>query len=157
MPRPSKRKSVYRERDSNGRWKKLHQELFVEEEWGNEDDSGWEGEVNMLNEMSIFETITKKPLELIWTKNAQLEKHKRGPYLAGKTKKSIFYDKYGPSGSFTLAAKGTAKITKFLQPVNNDVSPELLSDDFLEILDDIDDEEQIQQFSVQEKLEILKE
>jgi hypothetical protein len=102
----------------------------------------------MLNEMSIFETITKKPLELIWTKNAQLEKHKQGPYLAGKTKKSTFYDKYGPSRSFTLAAKGTAKITKFLQLVNNDVSPELLPDDFLEILDDIDDEEQIQQFSV---------
>src|SRR5947209_7609865 len=158
MPRPSKRKSVHRERDSNGRWKKLCHELLVEEEeWGNEDDSGWEGEVNMLNEMSIFETITKKPLELIWTKNAQLEKHKRGPYLTGKTKKSTFYDKYGPSGSFTLAAKGTAKITKFLQPVNNDASPELLPDDFLEVLDDVDDEEQVQQSNIQEKLEILKE
>ena len=77
--------------------------------------------------------------------------------MTGKTKKSTFYDKYGPSGSFTLAAKGTAKITKFLQPVNNDASPELLPDDFLEVLNDIDDEEQIQQFSIQEKLEILKE
>src|SRR6266498_2116275 len=153
MPRPSKRKSVHRERDSNGRWKKLCHDLFVDE-WGNEDDSEWEGEVNMPNEMSIFETITKKPLELIWTKNAQLEKNKRGSYLTGKTKKSTFYDKYGPSGSFTLAAKGTAKITKFLRPINNDAT---LPDDFLEVLDDADDEEQDQLSELWERLEILRE
>jgi hypothetical protein len=155
MPRPSKRKSIYRERDSNGRWKKLCHDLFVgEEEWGDDDDSGWEGEIDMQNELSIFETLTKKPLDkLIWTKDAHLEKHKRGSYLTGKTKKSTFYDKYGPSGSFTLAAKGTAKITQFMQSDANPASP---PDDFLEVLDDMDDEEKDQQFDIQEKLEILR-
>lgn len=157
MPRPSKRKSVYREKDSNGRWKKV----CHEEEWGNEDDSEWEGEVNISNEKSIYDTITKKPLELKWTKKAHLEKQRRGSYSNGKTKKSTYYDKYGPNGSFTLAAKGTAKITKYLQPINNVESPASLPEDFLDVLDDLDDdddgEEEDQQSNIQEKLEILKE
>src|SRR6185369_16763721 len=54
---------------------------------------------NLLNE--------RKKVELVWSNNAYLERKKRGPYLTGKTKKSTYFDKYGPSGSFTKATKGT--------------------------------------------------
>ena len=42
----------------------------------------------MLNEMSIFETITMKTLELM-TRNTQLEKNKWETYLTGKTKRQL--------------------------------------------------------------------
>jgi len=64
-----------------------------------------------------------------------LEQKKRGPYLIGKTKKSTYFDKYGPSGSFTKAAIGTANI---LTLINKHKS---IPDDFDEVLDDMKNEE----------------
>jgi hypothetical protein len=49
-------------------------------EWGNDDDSGWEEEDEMGQEQRIFENLIDKPLELVWTNDAQLEKKKRGKY-----------------------------------------------------------------------------
>ena len=85
-----------------------------------------------MNEKTVYDQIKEKPLELVWSDNAHLETKKRGPYLTGKTKKSIYFDKYGPSGSFTKAAKGTAKITTYLNKST--------SDDFTEVLDDAENE-----------------
>ena len=66
---------------------------------------------------------------MVWSNDAYLERKKRGSYLTGKTKISTYFDKYGPSGSFTKAAKGTKKITTFL--IKNSIP-----DDFDEILDE---------------------
>ncbi|CAI2191986.1 12355_t:CDS:1, partial [Funneliformis geosporum] len=74
---------------------------------------------------------------------------KRGPYLTGKTKKSTYFDKYELSGSFTKAAKGTIKISTFM---NKD---KLTSDDFVEVLDDMDEKEQ-NQLNIVERIENLK-
>lgn len=71
-----------------------------------------------------------------------MEQKKRGPYLAGKTKKSTYFDKYGPSGSFTKAAKGTAKITTFMSKRQS------IPDDFDEVLDDMENEEQNHQLDL---------
>ena len=56
-------------------------------------------------------------------------------YLTGKTKKSTYFDKYRPSGSFTKAAIGTANI---LTLINKHKS---IPDDFDEVLDDMKNEE----------------
>ena len=45
--------------------------------------------------------------------DASLEKSRRGPYNIGKTPKSTYYDKWGPSGSWTAAAKGSPKLERF--------------------------------------------
>ncbi len=52
--------------------------------------------------------------KLVWSDNAEFEQKKHGPYLTGKIKKSTYFDKYRPNNCFTKAAKGTAKITTFL-------------------------------------------
>ena len=78
-----------------------------------------------------------------------MEKKKRGPYLIGKMKKSTYFDKYGPSGSFTKAAKGTAKISTFINVHQS------IPIDFEEILDDMEDEEQ-NPLDLSEKIEDLK-
>lgn len=142
MTRPSKRKIIAREqeRDNIGKFTKKQRNI---DDWGNEDDSGWDDEIDLRNEKII------KPLELNWTVDAYLEKKKRGPYLTGKTKKSTHFDKYGPSGSFTKAAKGTAKITTFMKKSQS------VPDDFDEILDMDDDEEQ-NHLDLIEKIENLK-
>ena len=85
-----------------------------------------------MNEKAVYDQIKEKPLELVWPDNAHLETKKRGPYLTRKMKKSTYFDKYGPSGSFTKAAKGTAKITTYL----NKPTP----DDFTEVLNDAENE-----------------
>jgi len=85
-----------------------------------------------LDEKAVYDQIKEKPLKLVWSDNAHLETKKRRPYLTGKMKKSIYFDKYGPSGSFTKAAKGTVKITTYL----NKSTP----DDFTEVLDDVENE-----------------
>jgi len=84
--------------------------------------------------------------KLVWSDDAEFERKKRGPYLAGKTKKSTYFDKYGPSGCFTKAAKGTAKISTFFQSI-----PE----DFEEVLDDMEDEEKTQ-LDLNKRIENLK-
>src|SRR5271154_5446931 len=98
MTHPSKRKFIVKkqERNNDGTFAKKPQ---IVDDWGDEDDSGWD-ENDLSNEK-------KNKSELVWSNNACLEKKKRGPYLAGKTKKSTYFNKYGPSGSFTKAAKGT--------------------------------------------------
>ncbi|PKK67889.1 hypothetical protein RhiirC2_782931 [Rhizophagus irregularis] len=75
-----------------------------------------------------------KSLELIWSDNIHLKKKICGPYFTGKIKKSTYFNKYGPSGSFTKAAKGTIKISTFMN--NNPIS-----DDFEDIFDDMDEKE----------------
>ena len=45
--------------------------------------------------------------------DAKLERSRRGPYKVGKPPKSTYYDKWGPSGSWTMAAKGTPKLESF--------------------------------------------
>ncbi|GES93332.1 hypothetical protein RCL_jg21131.t1 [Rhizophagus clarus] len=140
MTHPSKRKIKIKEqeRDNYGRFAK---KLRVADNWGDDDDSGWDDEVDMLNE--------KDKYELVWSDNTHLERKKRGPYLAGKTKKSTYFDKYGPSGCFTKAAKGTAKITIFINKHRS------TPDDFEEVLDDMEDEEQAK-LDLNERIEILK-
>ena len=75
-------------------------------------------------------------MELVWSDNAYLEQKKRGSYLIEKTKKSTYFNKYGSSGSFTKATKGTAKIITFMSKY------QLIPDDFDEVLDDMENEEQ---------------
>ena len=50
---------------------------------------------------------------LKWNANSEFEKTKRDPYKTGKISRSTYYDKWGPSGSFTKSAIGTSKITSF--------------------------------------------
>ena len=53
----------------------------------------------------------------------------RGPYLIGLTKKSTFYDNYGPNGKQTKAAEGTSKLTNFFSLKNKEIIEEVLVDD----------------------------
>jgi hypothetical protein len=147
MTRPSKRKIKVKEQeqDNSGRFAKKPQIFDDWGDWEDEDDSGWD------NEDDEIDLLSKKDDEykLVWSDNAEFERKKRGPYLAGKTKKSTYYDKYGPSGCFTKAAKGTTKISTFLR--KNQSGPE----DFEDILDDMEEEDQ-NQFNLNEKIENLK-
>src|ERR1044071_2703776 len=151
MTRPSKRKIKVKEqeRDNKGKFsKKLKLPEF--DEWGDEDDSGWDDDISIINEKKVFEN---EPFEIVWSDNACLEKKKRGPYLTGKIKKSTYFKKYGPSGSFTKAAKGTADILTFVNKCQ--VTP----DDFDEVLDDMNDmenEEPNNQLNLKKKLKNLK-
>ncbi len=76
-------------------------------------------------------------------------KKKHGPYLVGKIKKLTYFDKYGPSSSFTKAAKGTANILTLIN------KHQLTPIDFEEVLDDAEDEEQ-NLLNLNEKINILK-
>ncbi|CAI2181215.1 13064_t:CDS:2 [Funneliformis geosporum] len=87
----------------------------------------------------------------VWSDSAHLEQKKRGPYLTGKTKKSTYFDKYGLSGSFTKAAKGTANI---LTLINKHKS---IPADFDEVLDDMEiDELNYMSLNLKERIENLK-
>lgn len=103
MTRPSKRKTIVKEqgRNSNGTFAKKSR-VDNENNWEDENDSGWD-EIDLPNE-------DENKSKLVWSSNAHLEQKKRGPYLTRTTKKSTYFDKYGPSGSFTRAAKGTLNI-----------------------------------------------
>ncbi len=128
-----KTKIKNQEWDNNGKFTKKLKLTDESDKWENEDDSGWDDDISLLNEKKTFED---KSFELIWLDNTHLEQKKREPYLTEKTKKSIYFDKYRPSGFFTKTAKGTIKILTFM---NKDKST---SDDFVEVLDDMDEEEQ---------------
>jgi len=149
MTRPSKRKFNIKEqeRDNNGRFAKKIQTV---DNWGDDDDSGWDYDNGWDNDVNWSDNLLneRKKVELVWSNNAYLERKKRGPYLTGKTKKSTYFDKYGPSGSFTKAAKGTKKIT-FL--IKNSIP-----DDFDKILGDSENDEQVNQYNLNERIEILK-
>ena len=140
MARPSKRKinAKEQERDNNGRFAK---KIQIVDDWGDDDDNGWDDD--------SWDNDSKKEVELVWSNDAYLERKKRGSYLTGKTKKSTYFDKYGPSGSFTKAANGTKKITTFL--IKNSIP-----DDFDEILDESENDEQDNQYNLNERIEILK-
>ena len=146
MTRPSKSKIKVKEqeRDNNGRFaKKPHVvDDWGDDDWGDEDDSGWDDEIDSLSEK-------EDKYKLVQSDNAEFEQKKRGPYLAGKTKKSTYFDKYGPNGSFTKAAKGTSKISTFFK--KNQSTPE----DFEEVLDDMEDEGQ-NQLDLKKRIENLK-
>jgi hypothetical protein len=75
-----------------------------------------------------------------------LEKTKCGLYLAGKIKKSTYFDIYEPSSCFTKTVKRTAKISTFM---NKHQSTPI---GFEEVLDDMEDNEQ----NLKEKIENLK-
>ena len=145
MTRSSKRKikAKEQERDNKGKFSK---KLKLIDEF-DEDDSGWDDDMSLLNEKKALED---KPFELVWTDNTHLEQKKRGPYLTGKIKKSTYFDKYGPNGSFTKAAKGNTKITTFM----NKDKP--VPDDFIEVLDDINDEKEQNYLNIGERIENLK-
>ena len=66
MTRPSKRKTKAKEqeRDNDGKFAKKPR--FVDD-WGDQDDSGWDDEIDVLNEK-------EKKAELVWSDNAHLEK-----------------------------------------------------------------------------------
>ncbi|PKK63400.1 hypothetical protein RhiirC2_788958 [Rhizophagus irregularis] len=160
-------------------------------EWGDENDSGWDEEFSLLNEPykkrkfricpekygkcpEIF-CASRKHLEMVmfwnifwmldsgqilecqengkkkllkinlllnWSDNTHLEK-KNGTYLMGKIKKSTYFDKYGPSVSFMKAAKGTIKISTFM---NN----KPILDGFEAVLDDMDEKNEINLIWVKE-------
>ncbi|CAI2193277.1 3288_t:CDS:2, partial [Funneliformis geosporum] len=96
------------------------EESLVVDEWGDEEDSGWEDDG--------------------WEDE---EKQKRGPYLVGSTKKSTYYDKWGPNGIYTVAASNTKNITDYFSFATKDSNYTLLSDigdEILEGLDNIDEE-----------------
>ncbi|CAI2164679.1 3741_t:CDS:2 [Funneliformis geosporum] len=75
---------------------------FEEETEGNDDDSEWEEDIDLK------------------------------PYLIGSTKKSIFYDNYGPSGKWTKAAENTPKLTSFFSLKNKEIEGE--TDDVEKVL-----------------------
>ncbi|CAJ0851303.1 13432_t:CDS:2, partial [Entrophospora sp. SA101] len=109
--------------------------LENEVEWGDDDDSGWEEDIEQ--ERKFFKKIIEKPIELKWTDDALLIKQKRDVYMKGKTPKFTYYDKYGPSGSFTKGTEGSSKITLFF-PKKSHNSNDLPSD-WKEVLDNSDD------------------
>ena len=149
MTRPSKWKTKVKKQEQDNKRKfskklKLVDELkLIDEfdEWEDDDDSGWNDDVSLLNE--------NEPFKLAWSDNTCFKKKKRGPYLVGKIKKSIYFDKYGPSGSFTKVAKGTANILTLIN------KHQLTPIDFEEVLDDAEDEEQ-NLLNLNEKINILK-
>src|SRR5436190_16246015 len=96
------------------------EDLLEDENWGDDNDSEWEEDVDL----KLAEINHKRLLgiELVWKKDAYLEKRIRGPYLTGSTKKSTFYDNYGPSGKWTKAAEGTSKLTNFFSSKNKEIT-----------------------------------
>jgi len=125
--------------EENGSWKNEGgiEENPAADEWGDEEDSGWEDEVD-LHEEEQKKRLTKQTLELVWKDNTILEKHQRSPYLVGPIKKSTYYDKWGPSGIYTVAAKGTKKINKYFSSLKN--SNTLSSNEVEEILNSVDED-----------------
>ncbi len=123
------------------------------EDWGNDDDSGWEEDIDL----KLAETNRERllGLELVWKKDAYLEKKIRGPYLIGPTKKSTFYDNYGPSGKWTKAAEDTPKLTNFFSLKNQEIVENETDDDVEEIFIDSEYEWNFKEIKI--KIEGLKE
>ncbi|CAB5357482.1 unnamed protein product [Rhizophagus irregularis] len=148
MPPAKKRQKLYEQqsRTSDGRFgpKRMNQRFSVRndsegvddysfeleiqlesaEEWGNDDDSGWEDEIDLEKEKEAQSKFMMPKLE--WNVNNEFEKKKRGPYKTRETPRSTYYDKWGPSGSFTRSAIGTSKITKFF-PTQSNTDDEIIN------------------------------
>ncbi|PKY56955.1 hypothetical protein RhiirA4_508603 [Rhizophagus irregularis] len=159
MPPAKKRQKLYEQqsRTSDGRFgpKIMNQRLSVRndsegvddysfeleiqlesaEEWGNDDDSGWEDEIDLEKEKEAQSKFMMAKLE--WNVNNEFEKKKRGPYKTRETPRSTYYDKWGPSGSFTRSAIGTSKITNFF-PTQSNTDDEIINLDH----DIVDESEQ---------------
>ena len=129
----------------------FEEEIGVGEDWGNDDDSEWED-----IDLKLAETNYKRLLdvELVWKKDAYLEKKMRGPYLTGLTKKSTFYDNYGPSGKWTKAAEGTSKLTDFFGSKNKEMVENKMDNGIEEVFAN-DDEWNFKEIEV--KIEGLRE
>ena len=129
MPRPTKRKAVHKQmsRDKRGKFIKedelnrtfelmetgLSDDLLDEKLWENDEVSDWGSDIDSATEQGIRDRLSKDNLWLKWRVDASLEKSRCGPYNIGKTPKSTYYDKWGPSGSWTAAAKGSPKLERF--------------------------------------------
>ena len=135
MPRPTKRKATHKQvsRDKRGKFVKedelnlidtasgtfelmetgLSDDSSSEKLWENDEVSDWGSDVDSATEQDIWDRLSKDNLWLKWRADASLEKSGRGPYNMGKTPKSTYYDKWGPSGSWTAAAKGSPKLERF--------------------------------------------
>ena len=107
--------------------KEIDEDFSEVENWGDDDDSEWEEDVDF----ELAETNHKRLLSLglMWNKDACLKKKMRGPYLTGPIKKSTFYDNYGPSGKWTKAAEGTSKLTNFFSSKNKEIIDERFVND----------------------------
>ncbi|CAG8761604.1 25472_t:CDS:2 [Dentiscutata erythropus] len=141
-----KRKAKNQARDIEGQYNTKKMELTDQEDMVNElYNSNTEDELDI----SIENGGEKNSG---WNKyNDQFEKTKRGPYMKGKTPKSTYYDKYGPTGIFTKAAVGTKKITSFFTS-----SQPLDPNDLEEISDDSDSEPDSYTLTINRKANNLK-
>ncbi|CAB4474979.1 unnamed protein product [Rhizophagus irregularis] len=181
MPPAKKRQKLYEQqsRTSDGRFgpKRMNQRFSVRndsegvddysfeleiqlesaEEWGNDDDSGWEDEIDLKKEKEAQSKFMMAKLE--WNVNNEFEKKKRGPYKTRETPRSTYYDKWGPSGSFTRSAIGTSKITKFF-PTQSNTDDEIINLDH-NIVDESEqsksEEENLCDVNIDVKLKFLKE
>src|SRR2546423_11359400 len=111
-------------------------ELEDVDEWEDDDDSEWEDEVDLM-------------CNLKWDVNNDFEIKKHGLYKTGKTPRSTYYDKWGPSGSFTKSAIGTSKITSFFPAQSN-------TDDIIKNLDDLESENEQSEISGLEEENLCK-
>ncbi|CAG8768508.1 9615_t:CDS:1, partial [Funneliformis caledonium] len=105
-------------------------------------ESGWEDE-NWVNEGTLQDG-REVLVNLVWKDNAVLNKRKRGPYLAGPIKKSTYYDKWGPNGTFTIAASNTKDITGYFfstKDSNNNISSPDTADIVLEFSNNRNEED----------------
>ncbi len=81
-------------------------DTFSEKNWENDEVSDWENDIDLKAKQDIQDRLLKVDFGLKWRPNAKLEKEKYGPYKVDKTSKSTYYDKWGPSDSWTEAVKG---------------------------------------------------
>jgi hypothetical protein len=150
MPRPPKRKATHQKvsRDGRGRFIRgeldfinteastleivemgLGDDLLSEQLWENDEVSDWGSDVDSEAEQDICNRLSRDGAWLKWRPDANLEKSSRGPYKVGKMPKSTYYDKWGPSGSWTAAAKGVPKLENFFsQAEGNNQQVELEQD-----------------------------
>ncbi|CAG8502148.1 4102_t:CDS:2 [Diversispora eburnea] len=101
----SKRKSLCKnqERDKNGSFIKKVKNIEEIEEDNDENNENNIDDNWFVEENERFQRLQK--LDLTWKNEADKSIGKRGLYMTGKLPKSTYYDKYGPNGSFTKAAK----------------------------------------------------
>src|SRR6266498_245972 len=147
MPLTSKKKCCYKNqlRKSNGRFgnsKKFKENFGAEENFRVEEVLGEDLVAGDWEDKNLDEDWVNEET-LVWKDNAILNKQKRGPYLVGLMKKSTYYDKWGPNGTYTVAASNTKNITEYFLPAkdssNNTPSPDI-ADEFSEILNNGNEE-----------------
>lgn len=134
MPRPTKRKAAHKKvnRNEQGKFTKevevtlsdmevdtleeqseIGYDALSEYDWENDEVSDWGSDFDLEEGQDTRDKLLKVDFGLKWRPDAKLEREKRGPYKTGKIPKSTYYDKWGPSGTWTKAAKGTPKLESF--------------------------------------------